>query len=479
MSTDDRDDAVPTSRRDFLKTAAPPAVAAAGLGQLPGASTRRAATTIKVGLIGCGGRGTGAADRRPARRPGRQDRRHRRRLRGPRRRVPQSAARRTAGEKLGNASMSPAERCFVGLDAYKKVHRQRRRLRHPGDAARLPARCTSRPPSPPASTSSPRSRSPSTAPASARCWRPTRRPGKKTSASSPARSAATRRGYLETMKRIHDGDIGDIVAGPLLLEPGRPLERAARSAAWTDVEWQMRNWYYFTWLCGDHIVEQHVHNLDVDQLGDERATRCSAVGMGGRQVAHRPGVRPHLRPLRHRLRVPQRRARAEHVPADRRLRPNSVSEAVVGTQGACNTPGRNALRDQRRTTPGRSAPARTTSPYVQEHTDLIESIRAGKPINELKNGGREHADGDHGPHVGVHRQGGHLGAGPQLQESLMPARKLAWDRCRCRRWPCRGRPSGSDPPAGSVTAPPRHGERGGGGGDGEGGGTGGDGDGGV
>ena len=81
------------------------------------------------------------------------------------------------------------------------------------------------------------------------------------------------------------------------------------SREWTDTEWQIRNWLYFTWLSGDHIVEQHVHNIDVANwvMG---AHPVQATGRRRPAVAHRAEVRPHLRSLRGRLRVPERRARA-------------------------------------------------------------------------------------------------------------------------------------------------------------------------
>ena len=88
-------------------------------------------------------------------------------------------------------------------------------------------------------------------------------------------------GYIETMKRIHDGAIGDIV-GALLLEPGL-LWKRDRQPEWSDMEWQMRNWLYFTWLSGDHIVEQHVHNIDVINWV-MKGHPAKATGMGGRQV---------------------------------------------------------------------------------------------------------------------------------------------------------------------------------------------------
>ena len=68
--------------------------------------------------------------------------------------------------------------------------------------------------------------------------------------------------YQEAMKRIQDGAIGDIVSGQVYWNSGGVWVRP-RVAGQTEMDYQMRNWYYFNWLCGDHIVEQHIHNLDV------------------------------------------------------------------------------------------------------------------------------------------------------------------------------------------------------------------------
>jgi predicted dehydrogenase len=88
--------------------------------------------------------------------------------------------------------------------------------------------------------------------------------------------------YIETIARLQDGAIGDILltrvywnSGGLWVRPRQPQQ--------TEMEYQMRNWYYFNWLCGDHIVEQHIHNLDVSNWlkGTHPVT---ANGMGGREV---------------------------------------------------------------------------------------------------------------------------------------------------------------------------------------------------
>ena len=68
--------------------------------------------------------------------------------------------------------------------------------------------------------------------------------------------------YRETIKRIQDGAIGDIVSGQVYWNSGGVWVHP-RKPGQTEMEYQMRNWYYFNWLCGDHIVEQHVHQIDV------------------------------------------------------------------------------------------------------------------------------------------------------------------------------------------------------------------------
>ena len=66
--------------------------------------------------------------------------------------------------------------------------------------------------------------------------------------------------YREVMKRVHNGDLGEIVGGQVYWNDGGVWVRE-RKPEQTEMEYQMRNWYYFNWLCGDHIVEQHIHQL--------------------------------------------------------------------------------------------------------------------------------------------------------------------------------------------------------------------------
>jgi len=99
------------------------------------------------------------------------------------------------------------------------------------------------------------------------------------------------RAIQETMKRVHDGAIGEVVAIQTTWNGGPPWFRnKERQSNWTEMEYQMRNWYPFTWLSGDHNVEQHVHSLDKAAwtLHDQPPQR--AWGTGGRQIRLKPAI---------------------------------------------------------------------------------------------------------------------------------------------------------------------------------------------
>tara|TARA_R110002096_G_scaffold142273_1_gene297461 strand:+ start:1589 stop:2908 length:1320 start_codon:yes stop_codon:yes gene_type:complete len=88
--------------------------------------------------------------------------------------------------------------------------------------------------------------------------------------------------YIQTIDRIHNGEIGDIIGGQVFWNDGGVWVRE-RQPGQTEMEYQMRNWYYFNWLCGDHITEQHVHNLDVANWV-KNSYPVKAEGTGGRTV---------------------------------------------------------------------------------------------------------------------------------------------------------------------------------------------------
>lgn len=88
--------------------------------------------------------------------------------------------------------------------------------------------------------------------------------------------------YREVEKLVKNGSLGDIVSGQVYWNGGGVWTRP-RQPAQTELEYQMLNWYYFTWICGDHILEQHIHNIDVANWYIGSAP-VSAQGMGGRET---------------------------------------------------------------------------------------------------------------------------------------------------------------------------------------------------
>ncbi|HIJ67175.1 MAG TPA: Gfo/Idh/MocA family oxidoreductase [Planctomycetes bacterium] len=184
--------------------------------------------------------------------------------------------------------------------------------------------------------------------------------------------------YIEIMKRVRAGDIGKIVAAQcywLWGETDWHLNK--RQPGWSDMEWQLRSWPYFTWLSGDHIVEQHVHNLDVINwaLGSH-PVQC--IAMGGRQV--RTGLEygnifDHFAveyEYPDGVRVASMCSQIEGTT-------NRESERVVGTKGWVNTDaGNGSIEGQKPFIYDGTSP----DPYIREHAALIESIRRAEPINE-------------------------------------------------------------------------------------------------
>ncbi len=181
--------------------------------------------------------------------------------------------------------------------------------------------------------------------------------------------------YLEIIGRIHDGAIGDVLSGQVFWNQGG-LWKADREPDWSDVEWQIRNWLYFTWLSGDHIVEQHIHNLDVANwvLG---AHPVRAVGVGGRQWRTAPEYGHIFDHFAVDLEYPSG-ARVLSMCRQIDGTASHVGEHFIGTRGSANPSswidGGSGWRHE--------VPRSEVSPYVQEHTDLIASIRAGQPLNE-------------------------------------------------------------------------------------------------
>ena len=192
-------------------------------------------------------------------------------------------------------------------------------------------------------------------------------------------------GYQEVIKRIQDGASGDIVSARAYWNGGGVWGRDRKSfeqragRKLTEMEYQMRNWYYFVWLCGDHIDEQHIHNLDV--INWVKGTHpASCQGMGGREV--RTGI-DHGEIFDHHA-VEYKYGDGSYMFSQcRHIRGcwNSVSEHVQGTPGRASVSGPHALADNDGKQTWRF-PGGGKNPYQQEHDDLFDAIRNNKPFNE-------------------------------------------------------------------------------------------------
>lgn len=181
--------------------------------------------------------------------------------------------------------------------------------------------------------------------------------------------------YIETIKRLQDGEIGDIHTARAYWNMGE-LWLRARQEKQSELEWQMRNWYYFCWLSGDHIVEQHIHNLDViNWLKGNYPVR--ALGMGGRQVR----TSKDFGEIFDHHAVEFEYADGSRMFSQCRQQPgcwNSVSEHVQGTKGTCDI----ADFTIKAGTSSWKFKGKSKDPYQQEHDDLFASIRSGNPLNE-------------------------------------------------------------------------------------------------
>ena len=366
-------------RRDFLKAAAASAGAAVSV-NLAGAFAG-GNETIKVGLIGCGGRGTGAVrnilEAEAAVNP-----------QAPKVEIvavadafkerAQGAARTFKTGKdykpfAAQVKLTP-DTTFDGLDGYEKV------LAAGVDLVILATPPGFRPQHLEAAVRAGKHvfcEKPVAVDATGirKCFALVDESKKKNLAIVAGTQRRHQKGYIETIKKLHDGAIGEVRAARCAWNNNGIWFNARRDGE-KDAHYQIRNWYHFLWLCGDHIVEQHVHNLDViNWVMQDHPVR--AVGMGGR--ATRPAGDPaeagqiwdHFAVEYEYKNGVRLASYCRHIPGD-----NDVSETVVGTKGVCKVDkyliGREEVGSDDR------------DAYVQEHIDLLASIRAGRPLNELR-----------------------------------------------------------------------------------------------
>jgi len=187
--------------------------------------------------------------------------------------------------------------------------------------------------------------------------------------------------YNEAVKRLHDGVIGEILCARAYWNGG-VIWVVERQPGWSDMEWQLRNWNYFTWLGGDHIVEQHVHNLDIMNWV-LNSHPVKALALGGRQA----------RPNQNYGHIYDHFAVEYEYPNGVRVFSQcrqmngcegKVEEAAVGTKGTSNC--KDWIRGVNKQLAWRFRQQETpeVNPYQQEHQDLIDSIRLGKPLDEAQ-----------------------------------------------------------------------------------------------
>jgi myo-inositol 2-dehydrogenase / D-chiro-inositol 1-dehydrogenase len=366
----------PTSRRQFLKTST---VAVLGGALAPGMSLSGRAQapnseTLKVGLIGCGGRGTGAASQAlhadsNVMLTAMAD-------------VFSDQLQRSLGilrKQMPDKVKVEDDHCFIGLDAYQKV------LESGVDVVILTTPPGFRPLQLKAAVAANKH---------IFCEKPvaTDAPGLRSVMESVAESKTKPISLVAGLcwrynlpreafyRQIHDGAIGDIRAiyATYYTGPVKPMPPAdSRPANYTDLEWELRNWYNFVWLCGDSLVEQAVHSVDkiAWAMGDKPPLK--AVAVGGRQIPSNGGnIYDHFEvnyeyPNGVRAFMGSRQISGCY---------NENSDYVMGSAGVGTIPGWSAPHITG------ANPWRYQGPnpdmYQVEHNRLFASIRSGNHMND-------------------------------------------------------------------------------------------------
>lgn len=367
------------SRRSFLKASGAALLASTVLDRVAKAAARRLAPgaflksdeTLKVALVGCGGRGGGAAAQALS-------------TAGPVKLVAVADAFRDRAEGTLRGLMTdhaakidvPADRIFVGFDAYQQAIDQ-------CDVAILTTPPGFRPShfeyavakgkhvfmEKPVATDAPGVRRVLAAAAEAK---------RKNLKIGVGLQRHHDPGYVEAVRRVQDGAIGDVMYQRVYWCDGGVWHQP-RQPGWTEMQYQMRNWYYFNWLCGDHIVEQHIHNLDVANWVKD-ATPVRARGHGGRQV--RNGIDDGEIFDHHQV---------EYDYADGSKvfsychhwggAWSSVSEHAHGTKGYADLAGKR-IEGAKAWKFERARGEESNDPYQREHDVLFDAIRNDKPFNE-------------------------------------------------------------------------------------------------
>jgi myo-inositol 2-dehydrogenase/D-chiro-inositol 1-dehydrogenase len=369
-----------TSRRDFIRASSAIVAGGAISGSLSLARSAHAggSDTIRLGLIGCGGRGTGAVSDA---------------IRGSGKTAKIVAMADVFEDQLQKSLRSlkslaenfdvPKERQFTGFDAYQKV------LDADIDLVILATPPGFRPLHFEAAVKAGKHvfmEKPVAvdAPGVRKVLAATEEAKKKNLLVQVGLQRRHEAKYIETIKAIQDGAIGDIILARAYWNGQTPWVRA-RQQGTTELEYQMRNWYYFNWICGDHIVEQHIHNLDViNWVMNGYPTK--GQGQGGCQV--RKG-KDYGETFDHHFveftysNGATMLSQCRHIPNCW----NSVSEHVHGTKGYADVSGSKIYDPTGKIVHnfsrlGSDGKGGGGSGHQYEHVDLFRDLRAGKIPNE-------------------------------------------------------------------------------------------------
>ena len=191
------------------------------------------------------------------------------------------------------------------------------------------------------------------------------------------------RPYIETFTRVAGGAIGKVLAARCYWNQGQ-ARHVERQEGWTDMEYMIRDWGNWCWLSGDHIVEQHIHNLDVVNwfVGEYPV---KALGMGGRMRRVTGDQYDFFcvdYTFDHELHTASACRQIDGCA-------NHISEVLVGTEGSTNCRGticdKNGKVVWQYQEQGQEPEKTRFNPYEQEQIDLVTAIRTNKPLNEAEN----------------------------------------------------------------------------------------------
>lgn len=181
-------------------------------------------------------------------------------------------------------------------------------------------------------------------------------------------------GVRETIQRIHDGQIGDVVAMEVNFLRA-PYVLVERQPGWSEIEYQFRNWYHFSWLSGDDVIQSLVHNLDKACWVMREEPPLKAHGLGGRSASFGPiygDMFDHHS-------VVYEYANGTRLYAFCRTQNgchNDISDHVVGTKGRASL-----LNYRIRGEKNWEFEGKPPSPQKTEQREFFAGIRAGRPLN--------------------------------------------------------------------------------------------------